>query len=74
MKKILVTILVTFLVTVLTVLGLLVGNGNITVTEKGEDHIKQIYVDGVLTEEKNWTDILGYELEIHFNDSAYVGK
>lgn len=74
MKRFLLTVLTTVTIMTAGTAGYLVTNGNITFEKVDTDHKKEVYLDGVLVEAKEWNDILGYNVEIHFNDHAYIGK
>lgn len=72
MKKTLITIMVTLLTAVAALIVFLSVNGCITIERAEETHNKQVYVDGRLTEESNWSDLLGYKIELHFNDGTFI--
>ena len=49
-------------------------SGNITMQKRTEDHNRSVYVDGVLQESRDWTDLLGFEFKINLYDSQYIGR
>lgn len=72
------TIMVTFMVTAVLI-GVGVGaflfnNGIVTIEKRDVTHTKTVVVDGVVTETKNWNELLGYEVKIDVVDGAYIGR
>ena len=72
------TIMVTFVVTVLVaavgVGAFLFNEGIVTISRRDVNHTKTVMVDGVVTETKDWNELLGYEVKIDVVDGAYIGK
>lgn len=73
-----ITILATVMVTIMVVIGgvvaLMLNEGIITIQRRDVNHTKTVMVDGVVTEERNWNELLGYEVKIDVVDGAYIGK
>lgn len=76
--KTLKTIMVTFMVTVIIgavgVGAFLFNEGIVTIQKRDVTHTKTVTVDGVVTEESSWNEVLGYEVKIDVVDGAYIGK
>lgn len=72
------TIMITFMVTVMVgVVGVgafLFNEGIVTINQRDVNHKKTVMIDGVVTEEHNWNEVLGYEVKIDVVDGAYIGK
>ena len=72
------TIMVTFVVTMLVVaVGVgtfLLNEGIVTISKRDVNHTKTVMIDGVVTEETNWSELMGYEVKIDVVDGAYIGK
>ena len=72
------TIMVTFVVTVLVaavgVGAFLFNEGIVTISRRDVNHTKTVMVDGVVTETKDWNELLGYEVKIDVVDGEYIGK
>lgn len=72
------TIMITFIVTVMVgVVGVgvfLFNEGIVTINQRDVNHTKTVMIDGVVTEEHNWNEVLGYEVKIDVVDGAYIGK
>ena len=60
--------------TVLAVAGLLLVTGIVTIGTKDSDHVREVYVDGVLTERTTWNEVeevvAGIDLHINVEDST----
>lgn len=52
----------------------LVTSGNITATERTQDHNMTVIYDGEVQSSKDWTEKLGYEIGVDLYDKTYVGK
>jgi len=72
------TIIITFLVTVIvgTVgVGLFLFNeGIVSIDKRDVNHTKTVMIDGVVTQETNWSELMGYEVKIDVVDGAYIGR
>lgn len=72
------TIMVTFVVTMMVVAvgvgAFLLNEGIVTISKRDVNHTKTVMVDGVVTEERSWNEVLGYEVKINVLDSAYIGR
>lgn len=72
------TIMVTFVVTVLVaavgVGAFLFNEGIVTISRRDVNHTKTVMIDGVVTQETNWSELMGYEVKIDVVDGAYIGK
>lgn len=72
------TIMVTFMVTMIAVAigvgAFLFNEGIVTISRRDVNHTKTVMVDGVVTEETNWSELMGYEVKIDVVDGAYIGK
>ena len=60
--------------TVLAVAGILLVTGIVTIGTKDSDHVREVYVDGVLTERTTWNEVeeivAGIDLHINVEDST----
>jgi hypothetical protein len=72
------TIMITFMVTVMVgavgVGAFLFNEGIVTIDKRDVNHTKTVMIDGVVTEEHNWNELLGYEVKIDVVDGAYIGR
>lgn len=72
------TILATMIITVGIVMGLvgkfLFNEGIVTVEKVSTDHSKVVLIDGEVTEESYWSELMGMKFNIDVVDSAYIGK
>lgn len=73
-KTIMVTFVVTVLVAAVGVGAFLFNEGIVTISRRDVNHTKTVMVDGVVTETKDWNELLGYEVKIDVVDGAYIGK
>lgn len=73
-KTIMVTFVVTVLVAAVGVGAFLFEEGIVTISRRDVNHTKTVMVDGVVTETKDWNELLGYEVKIDVVDGAYIGK
>ena len=73
-KTIVVTAIVTMALTMIGVGAFLYNEGILTIEKRDVGHSKQVIVDGVLTEETSWTELVGYKFRIDVVDEAYIGK
>lgn len=73
-KTIMVTFVVTVLVAAVGIGTFLFGEGIVTISRRDVNHTKTVMVDGVVTETKDWNELLGYEVKIDVVDGAYIGK
>jgi hypothetical protein len=69
-----VTFVVTVLVAAVGVGAFLFNEGIVTISRRDVNHTKTVMVDGVVTETKDWNELLGYEVKIDVVDGAYIGK
>ena len=72
------TIMITFIVTIGIVAGVigtfLFNEGIVTIQKRDVNHTKTVMIDGVVTEQTNWSELMGYEVKIDVVDGAYIGK
>ena len=73
-KTIIVTAMITLGVAMVFVGRFLLGEGIVTIQEKSTNHEKVVTIDGQVTEETRWSELLGYTVSIDVVDSAYFGK
>lgn len=73
-KTILITFVVTVLVATVGVGAFLFNEGIVTISKRDVNHTKTVMIDGVVTEETNWSELMGYEVKIDVVDGAYIGK
>lgn len=73
-KTIMVTFVVTVFVAMVGVGAFLLNEGIVTIQKRDVNHTKTVMVDGVVTEERSWNEVLGYEVKINVLDSAYIGR
>ena len=73
-RTIMVTFVVTLLVAAVGVGAFLFNEGIVTISRRDVNHTKTVMVDGVVTETKDWNELLGYEVKIDVVDGAYIGK
>ena len=72
------TIFVTFLFTAMAALVgtgyFLVDEGIVTFEKRDVNHQKVVMIDGVVTEQHDWSELLGYTVKIDVVDAAYIGR
>lgn len=68
------TAMVTIMVVIGGIVALMFNEGILTIERRDVNHTKTVMVDGVVTEERNWNEVLGYEVKIDVVDGAYIGK
>lgn len=72
------TIMITFMVTVIVgavgVAAFLFNEGIVTIDKRGVEHTKTVMIDGVVTQQTNWSELVGYEVKIDVVDGAYIGR
>lgn len=72
------TIMITFVVTVVLggigIVGYLFNGGNVTIEKRDVNHSKIVLIDGVVTESKDWQELLGYTVKVNIFDETYIGK
>ncbi len=73
-KTIMATFMVTMVAVVIGVSVFLLNNGIVTIEKRDVNHTKTVMIDGVVTEETNWSELMGYEVKIDVVDGAYIGK
>ena len=73
-RTIIITGMVTILIGVIFVGKFLLDEGIVTIQKKSTGHEKVVMIDGVVTEQTNWSELLGYTVSIDVKDSAYIGK
>ena len=73
-KTIMVTMMITVLVGAVGIGAFLFNDGIVTIEKRDVSHTKTVMVDGVVTETKNWNELLGYEVKIDVVDNAYIGR
>ncbi len=73
-KTIIITFMVTMIVGTVGVAGFLFNEGIVTIEKRDVNHTKTVMIDGVVTEEHNWNELLGYEVKIDVVDGAYIGR
>ena len=69
-----ITFMVTMIVGTVGVAGFLFNEGIVTIEKRDVNHTKTVMIDGVVTEEHNWNELLGYEVKIDVVDGAYIGR
>lgn len=74
LKAIMITFMVTVLVGAAVVFGFLLNEGIVTIEKRDVNHTKTVMIDGVVTEQQNWNELLGYEVRIDVVDGAYIGR
>ena len=72
MKKFLLGMIIT-LVAVAGIGYKMIGD-NIKIERVEQDHNRTVIVDGVVCEDSNWTEVLGYNVTIDIADGTYIGK
>ena len=73
-KTIMVTFIVTMVIGAVAIASFLLNEGIVTIEKRDVNHTKTVMVDGVVTEEHNWNELLGYEVKIDVVDGAYIGR
>ena len=73
-RTVIVTMMITLGVVLVLVGKFLLGEGIVTIQQKSTNHEKVVMVDGQVTEQTNWDELLGYTVSIDVVDSAYFGK
>lgn len=68
------TIVLSVAATIGFIAGILFGGENLTFERRDVNHNKTVIVDGVVTESKDWNELLGYEVKINVYDGAYIGR
>lgn len=70
-------IIVTFMVTVVLGMGglgaFLINEGIVTIERRDVNHTEVVMRDGEVVKERNWSEVLGYELKVDILDNAYIG-
>ena len=69
-----VTFIVTMVIGAVAIASFLLNEGIVTIEKRDVNHTKTVMVDGVVTEEHNWNELLGYEVKIDVVDGAYIGR
>ena len=52
----------------------LLMNGNISITQRTEDHNITVIRDGEVQSSRDWSQLLGYEFKINLLDGVYIGQ
>ena len=73
-KTIMVTMTVTLVVLVTVIGGALLKLGIVTIEKRDVSHNKTVMIDGVVTETKDWNELLGYDVKIDVVDGVYIGR
>lgn len=73
-KTIMTTITVTLVVLVAIIGGALLKLGIVTIEKRDVSHNKTVMIDGVVTETKDWNELLGYDVKIDVVDGVYIGR
>lgn len=73
-KTVIVTMMITLGVGLVLVGKFLLGEGIVTIQKESTNHEKVVMVDGQVTEQTKWDELLGYTVSIDVVDSAYFGK
>ena len=73
-KTIMVTMTVTLVVLVTVIGGALLKLGIVTIEKRDVSHNKTVMIDGVVTETKDWDELLGYDVKIDVVDGVYIGR
>ena len=73
-KTIMITVVITMAVTMIGVGAFLFKEGVLTIEKRDIEHNKTVIVDGVLTEETTWKELMGYKVQINVVDEAYIGR
>lgn len=73
-RTIVVTMVITMMVTMIGVGAFLFNEGIVTIEQRDVNHTKTVMIDGVVTEERNWSELMGYEVKIDVVDGAYIGR
>ena len=73
-RTIVVTIMVTMVIGVVGVGAFLFNEGIVTIDKRGVEHTKTVMIDGVVTQQTNWSELVGYEVKIDVVDGAYIGR
>ena len=73
-KTVLATVFVTIGLILVLVGKFLFDEGIVSVEQRVQDHSKVVMIDGEVTEETFWNELLGYTVSIDVVDSAYFGK
>lgn len=74
LKIMMVTFVVTVMVAVVGVAIFLFNEGIVTIQKRDVNHTKTVMIDGVVTQQTSWNELLGYEVRIDVVDSAYIGR
>ena len=73
-RTVIVTMMITLGVGLVLVGKFLLGEGIVTIQKESTNHEKVVMVDGQVTEQTKWDELLGYTVSIDVVDSAYFGK
>lgn len=74
LRTIFVTMVVTMVVATVGIAIFLFNEGIVTIEKRDVNHTKTVMIDGVVTQETNWSELMGYEVKIDVVDGAYIGK
>lgn len=73
-KTIMITMIVTLVVLVAVIGGALLKLGIVTIEKRDVSHNKTVMIDGVVTETRDWNELLGYDVKINVVDGVYIGR
>ena len=72
MKKFLLGMVLTLVV--MWTFGMVILGDNIKIERVEETHNRTVIEDGVVVNDSNWTEVLGYNVSIDLKDGAYIGR
>lgn len=71
-KTVMVTLMVTVMVAMVGFGYFVIEEGIVKVERVATEHSKIIYVDGELSSEETWDEILGYQINVDLVDGTYI--
>lgn len=72
MKKFLLGMVLTLVV--MWTFGMIILGDNIKIERVEETHNRTVIEDGIVVNDSNWTEVLGYNVSIDLKDGAYIGR
>ena len=54
--------------------GIMFLGNNIKIERVEETHNRTVIEDGIVVNDSNWTEVLGYNVSIDLKDGAYIGR
>ena len=72
MKKFLLGMVLTLVV--MWTFGMVILGDNIKIERVEETHNRTVIEDGIVVNDSNWTEVLGYNVSIDLKDGAYIGR